>query len=174
MKKFVSSKKPGNILSAFQANINDTLPERYKTIKKDIVQRCGADNLQTSWTRLIESFDNEIQVIKEKGPNVIPKIEFSAILKNNFTFPSTFADEIRKRGCVLVRNVVDSSEALKYKEDVRQYIKNHEGNIVGFPGEILLLVNCSINFMFCISKPSTSSHHFQRKILRFGRFIGRK
>lgn len=134
MNKFISSKKPGNILSAFQANINDVLPEKYKLIKKDLVQCCGEENLQTSWTRLVESFDKEIQVIKEKGPNVIPQIECSTILKNDFKFPSTFADEIRKRGCVVVRNVVDRNEALQYKEDVQQYIKNHEGNIVGFPG----------------------------------------
>lgn len=137
MNTFVSSKKPGNILSAFKANTSGILPERYKSIKKDLVQCCGEQNLLSSWTRLVESFDKEIQVIKEKGPNIIPQIEYSAILNNNLKFPSTFADEIRKRGCVVMRNVVDRSEALKYKADVQEYIKNHEGNIVGYPGKLL-------------------------------------
>lgn len=126
----------GNILSAFQADVHDNLPEKYKTIKKDIVQSCGEDRLQSSWTRLVQEFENEIQLIKDKGPEIIPQIDFSTIVANNFQFPSTFADEIRKRGCVVVRNVVDRSVALNYKEDVQQYINNHKGNIAGFPRKI--------------------------------------
>lgn len=135
MEKFISSKKPGNILSAFNANMNDILPEKYKKMKQDIVQRCGVEQLQASWTRLMASFEEELKVIEEKGPEIIPQIEFSEILKNGEKFPSDFAEEVRKRGCVVIRNVVDRSEALKYKETVQQYINDHEGKIAGFPGK---------------------------------------
>lgn len=139
MEKFISSKKPGNILSAFKANMNEILPDKYKKIKQDLVQRCGGgvEHLQASWTRLIEAFDDELKLIEEKGPEIIPQIEFSAILKNDGNFPSDFAEEVRKRGCVVIRNVVDRTEALKYKETVQQYINNHEGKIAGFPGNKL-------------------------------------
>lgn len=138
MDRFKSNKKPGNILSAFLANKNDILPEKFKTLKKEILrQHSDSDSLQKSWTRLVESFDKEIEVIQLNGPDVIPQIEFSKIAANNFQFPTTFADEVRKRGCVVVRNVVDRSEALKYKADVQQYINRHEGSIAGFPGKRL-------------------------------------
>lgn len=134
MKRFIGSKKPGNILSAFKANGNDILPEKFKKIKNNLVQRCGRESLQASWKRLTETFDKEIQFIKEKGP----QIDFSTILKNDVKFPSNFADEIRKRGCVVIRNVVDRKQALKYKESVQQYINNHKGKIAG-PGNIFFV-----------------------------------
>lgn len=135
MDRFKSNKKPGNILSAFLANKHDILPDKFKILKKDILRHSDLDNVQKSWTRLIESFDKEIEVIQSNGPEVIPQIEFSKIAENNFQFPSTFAAEVRKRGCVVVRNVVDSSEAVKYKTDVQQYINKHEGSIAGYPGK---------------------------------------
>lgn len=134
MEKFISYKKPGNILSAFEANINDVLPNKYKLIKKDIVQRCGEKELHASWIRLTNEFEKEIQLIKEKGSLIIPQIEFSTILENDGRFPPAVADEIRKRGCVVIRNVIDCNEALKYKSDVQQYIDGHRGKIAGFPG----------------------------------------
>lgn len=135
MDRFVSYKKPGNIFSAFQANKHDILPDKFKALKKDLLRHSGEEQLQDSWTRLIESFDEEIELIRTNGPDIIPQIEFAKISENNFQFPSKFADEIRKRGCVVVRNVVDPSEALKYKSDVQQYINNHKGKIAGFPGK---------------------------------------
>lgn len=136
MERITSSKKPGNILSAFKANINDILPDKYKKIKDDLVQRCGEKHLQASWTRLTQEFEKEIKLIREKGPAIIPQTEFSAIVKNNMKFPSDIADEVRKRGCVVIRNVVDRTEALEYKEAVKKYINKHNGNIAGFPGNI--------------------------------------
>lgn len=149
MEKLTGLKKPGNILSAFKTDINDVLPDKYKIIKKELVQRCGENELQASWIRLTEEFDKEIQLIKEKGSAIIPQIEFSAILENNGKFPSSVADEIRKRGCVVIRNVLDRAEALKYKQDVKQYINNHKGKIAGFPG---------MNFRLSIRKRNPCTH----------------
>lgn len=136
MERFVSSKKPGNILSAFKANIDDNLPDEFKSIKKEIVQCCDEKTLEASWVRLIDEFEKEIELIKEMGPEIVPQVEYSAIVENDIKFPSIVADEIRKRGCVVIRNVVDRNEALKYKELVQQYINNHRDEIVGFPGKI--------------------------------------
>lgn len=136
MQRFIGSKKPGNILSAFKTNIDNVLPDEFKYIKKEIVQRCDEKKLQAAWVRLTEDFEKEISVIKEMGPAIVPQVEYSTIVENNVEFPSSVADEIRKRGCVVIRNVVDRSEALKYKEMVQQYINNHKEKIVGFPGKV--------------------------------------
>lgn len=133
MQRFIGSKKPGNILSAFKTNIDNVLPDEFKYIKKEIVQRCDEKKLQAAWVRLTEDFEKEISLIKEMGPAIVPQVEYSTIVENNVEFPSSVADEIRKRGCVVIRNVVDRSEALKYKEMVQQYINNHKEKIVGFP-----------------------------------------
>lgn len=136
MQRIIGSKKPGNILSAFKANIDDVLPDKFKALKKEILQQSDEKSVHASWLRLIEDFEKEIGLIKEIGPAIIPQIEYSTIVENNVKFPSFVADEIRKRGCVVIRNVVDSTEALKYKEMVKQYINSHEGKIAGFPGNI--------------------------------------
>ncbi|CEP09221.1 hypothetical protein [Parasitella parasitica] len=50
-----------------------------------------------------------------------------------WSFPSNVEAEIRNRGCVVIGNVVPEQEARDYKEQIKYYIKNHAGQIAGFP-----------------------------------------
>ncbi|CAL8144552.1 unnamed protein product [Orchesella dallaii] len=134
MAHYASTRKPGNIISAFKANTDESILERYPPLKQELL---NANNLKEklidSWTRLTKEIENETEEIKRLGPNVIPQVEFSEIAKNGGTFPQDVAKEVKKRGMVVIRNVVSEQEALQYKKDVKEYILNHKGKIAGFP-----------------------------------------
>ncbi|ODM95117.1 hypothetical protein Ocin01_11564 [Orchesella cincta] len=136
MAHYASSKKPGSILSAFKSDKDEELPEKYLSLKQELLNTNNLkDKLANSWTRLVKEIENETKEIKRLGPNVIPQVEFSDISKNGGTFPQNIAEEVRKRGMVVIRNVVPQDEALEYKEKVKEYIQNHKGEIAGFPDD---------------------------------------
>jgi hypothetical protein len=81
------------------------------------------------------------------GCNAVPQIDFKNILQTSetkkFKFPSDFEAEVRTAGVVLIRNVVQEEEALKWKEDIKNYISRHSGQIAGFPGEFCKITKFS-------------------------------
>src|SRR5687768_6698999 len=112
--QYASTKSPGTIASAFSGQAPVTLPARYLELKRSLHN----DKIEASWKRLLEAFEEETKIIKELGPNVVPQIQFEELMKNGGKFPPAVADEIRKRGCAVIRNVVDPEVALEYKRMV--------------------------------------------------------
>jgi hypothetical protein len=62
---------------------------------------------------------DEIPLIVDQGSRIIPEIEFGEIGNAS----ERFSSELRKRGVAVVRGVVEEREALRWKEDLRQYIR---------------------------------------------------
>jgi hypothetical protein len=133
MIKTASIVKPkGNISSVFghlgaKENILDPA---LLGLKKEIAPK-DPSILGDAYRRVVTSFEKEKALILEKGSSIIPQVEFSDLV--NAKFPKDMIDEIRKRGCVVVRNVYDQTEARSYKEDIESYIKQNREVITGFP-----------------------------------------
>lgn len=129
-----TTKPKGDISSVFShlggKGIN--LDPSFLTLKQEIAPKDPAI-LNHAYRRLMESFEKETVEIKEKGSSVIPQVTFAEIQSNNGQFPPHIADEIRKRGCVVIRNVVSREEAQGYKEEIKKYIGNHSNELQGFP-----------------------------------------
>jgi hypothetical protein len=51
----------------------------------------------------------------------VPQVEFSEL----DTLSPQQVDTIKRRGCVLIRNVVDDSEAIKWREELQEYVKSN-------------------------------------------------
>jgi hypothetical protein len=88
----------------------------------------------SAFKRLTRSLAVEVDEIAEKQHSIVPVVEFADILANGGKIPSSSLAKIKKRGVVVVRNVVNSSEALKWKEDVKQYAQRNPTH-KGFPKE---------------------------------------
>lgn len=101
-------------------------------LKKEIAPK-DPSILNNAFKRLMESFEKESPEIKEKGSDIIPQVTFAEIQSNNGEFPPHIANEIRKRGCVVIRNVVSREEAQGYKNQIKKYIGNHSKDLGGFP-----------------------------------------
>jgi hypothetical protein len=130
-------KPKGDISSVFSTlggKKENTLHPSLLQLKKEIAPKDPAV-INNAYKRLLESFKQESIEIKEKGSAVIPSITFAEIQANGGEFPPHIVEQIKKRGCIVIRNVVSEEEAMGYKSQVQEYIKKHRDQLVGFPAK---------------------------------------
>ena len=118
-----AQKRAGDISDAFASlsgqEFKPLTPE-YADLKGRLIK--GRENeVRESWERLLRELREEIQLIVELGSKVIPEINF----KDIDNAPETFNSELRKRGVAVIRGVVPQEEALQWKEDLREYIRQN-------------------------------------------------
>jgi hypothetical protein len=118
-----AQKRVGDISDAFVSLSGqkfEPLTPKYADLKSRLIK--GYENeIRASWERLLQDLKEEIPQIVELGSKVIPTIEY-----NGIGAPSkTFNDEFRQRGVAVVRGVVDEAEVLRWKQDLKEYIKNN-------------------------------------------------
>ncbi|KAM5527655.1 hypothetical protein FOXYSP1_20017 [Fusarium oxysporum f. sp. phaseoli] len=117
------AKKEGSIADAFTSLSGrrfEPLHDRFRVLKNDLI-RGREDRIVESWTRLLRGLREENAIIKKKGVDVIPQVDF-----NNFEQGiSELQDEIKKRGVVVVKNVMPEAQARAYKEEVEEYVKKN-------------------------------------------------
>jgi hypothetical protein len=63
---------------------------------------------------------NEIQELVFNNKSVIPEIEFNSLKDKNFN--SKIIKEIKKRGCIIIRNVFDQKIISQWNDDLEKYI----------------------------------------------------
>ncbi|KAL6696523.1 hypothetical protein J3F84DRAFT_370355 [Trichoderma pleuroticola] len=97
------------------------LPDRFRQLKLELV-RGREKEIAAGWTRLLRTLRRENEVIAQKGPAVIPQVEFSDL---NFGLDSKVKEEIKKRGVVVVHGVIPEGEAREYKARVEEYVKQN-------------------------------------------------
>lgn len=107
------------------------LGERYAALKERI--RPDAVTLSAAWARLQAAVAAGVAELRQKGSAVIPSVDFSAIEANGGRLPPEVADEVRRRGCCVVRNTVSREEALGAKGETREYLRANAGKLTGFP-----------------------------------------
>lgn len=131
-----TKKSKGNISSVFGqlGGGKPTLAPYFLDIKKQLVP--GEEQkkkIQASYERLIQAFEKEKKEIHERGSKVIPEVHINDIKKNNGKLPDAIAQLVKKRGGLVVRGILERDQALKYKNDIKNYIQAHRDDITGFP-----------------------------------------
>ncbi|RAR12876.1 duf1479-domain-containing protein [Stemphylium lycopersici] len=118
-----AQKRAGDISDAFASlsgqDFKPLAPE-YADLKARLI-RGHESEVRESWERLLRHLREEIPLIVEQGSKVIPEIDF----KDIDNAPEAFNAELRKRGVAVVRGVVREQEALQWKEDLREYIRQN-------------------------------------------------
>ena len=114
-------KEEGDISSVFVSLSGASptaLPERFADIKRQLV-RGKESQISSSWKRLLKQLSVENKHVAEKGPAVVPQIDF-----NDLSKPSADTiDQIKKRGAAVVRGVIPEQEARGYKDEVEEYVR---------------------------------------------------
>lgn len=115
-----AAKKEGDISDAFTSLSGaqrEPLPDRFRLRKLDLV-RGREQQIEKSWKALLRELRRENDVVANKGPSVIPQIEY-----DNFERSAEgLKEEIRKRGVVVVKGVVPEDEARAWKGEVEDYV----------------------------------------------------
>lgn len=116
-----AQKREGDISDAF-ASLSGLefkpLEPRFADLKAQLIAG-NEEALYDSWNRLLASLREEIPLIAQKGPSIIPEIDFKDIDNASPEFKA----EHRKRGVAVIRNVIPEQEALALKKDLRSYLE---------------------------------------------------
>ncbi|KAF4951888.1 hypothetical protein FSARC_12794 [Fusarium sarcochroum] len=100
-----ASKREGDISDAFTSLSGakrEPLPDRFRQLKVDLVNGREKQVVE-SWKRLLRELKKENEIVAKKGP----------------------AEEIRKRGAVVVKGVIPEAEARAYKDEVEEYVRKN-------------------------------------------------
>lgn len=72
--------------------------------------------------QFIEAEVNEIKHLKQNKQQIIPEISFKDLNTNN---NSKVIDQIKKRGCVVIRDVFEDSQISQWNKDIEEYIEKN-------------------------------------------------
>ena len=123
-RRAMSTRKEGDISNAFVSLSGakfEPLPDRYRQLKCDLIQGRESQVIE-SWTRLLRQLREENKLIAQKGPAIVPQLAFGDLDK---VCSDSVKDEVRKRGAVVIRDVVPEAEARAYKDEVEAYVKKN-------------------------------------------------
>ncbi|KAK9473656.1 uncharacterized protein V1510DRAFT_328215 [Dipodascopsis tothii] len=116
-----TGRKEGDISSVFVSLSGGeaaALPTRFADQKRRLIAG-NEDKIIQSWNRLLSVLKDEVEIIHKLGPSVVPQIDFADINSP----PSSFVDNLKKRGVAVIRGVVPETEALSYKSRLKDYIR---------------------------------------------------
>ncbi|KAK4057803.1 hypothetical protein OIO90_001022 [Microbotryomycetes sp. JL221] len=134
------AKAVGDISSVFASlgGASPPLPERFGQLKSSLVRdEQHAKSLIETWRDVLASLDKGLKQVEAKGPCVIPEVEYPKdpnIAKQGLQAWTTqdVIDQIRKRGVVVIRGVVEQDSALEWKQMIKDYVKQNP-SVRGFP-----------------------------------------
>jgi hypothetical protein len=129
-----------------------TLPPRFVDLKRSIASSYPDFEARATnaWREIIAELDKVTRVIKEEGLNVghwlfvyifmslrclhllleqyIPQINFNSL----DSISQDDIEKIKRRGSVLIRDVVDDAQAVKWKDELKEFVKvNDERGVKG-------------------------------------------
>lgn len=119
----MNPKQEGDISSVFaslKGQNEAPLPERFADIKRNLI-RGHEEAVQASFTRLINCLAVENPKVAQLGPKIIPSVTFKDVVDKNLSDEQL--REIRDKGAVVIRAVVDETIARGYKQEVEDYVK---------------------------------------------------
>ncbi|KAF8495327.1 DUF1479-domain-containing protein [Gautieria morchelliformis] len=105
-------------------------PPRFVELKKQLIDSNpeAQAHLTAAWTDLLTELSTATKKFKEQGSDLVPQVDFADL----GTLSQESIANIKKCGCVLIRNVVDREEALGWKQAVKDYVAANP-TIPGFP-----------------------------------------
>lgn len=119
----MNPKEEGDISSVFVSLSGakpTPLPERFADIKRNLI-RGHEEAVQASFTRLIEQLAIENRKVAELGPKIIPSVTFKDVIEK--TVSEEQLKDMRDKGALVIRGVVDETTARGYKQEVEDYVK---------------------------------------------------
>ncbi|KAL1297666.1 hypothetical protein AAFC00_006219 [Neodothiora populina] len=117
----VHAKKEGTIADSFASLSGqqfEALEPRFARVKSKLIKG-HEEEVKASWDRLLLRLRDEVETIKHVGSAVIPQIDYNDIGEP----PRNFSEEYRKRGCAIVKGVIEQSEVAQMKSDLREYVR---------------------------------------------------
>ncbi|EXJ83764.1 hypothetical protein A1O1_07391 [Capronia coronata CBS 617.96] len=100
-------------------------------IKKEIAAEYGEENLRRSWIQVCKMLEAVTKEIREKGSSMIREFSYDDF----FTMNKADKEEVKRRGCVVVRGTIPTETAEGWFQWMQKYMQDNKGVITGWPKE---------------------------------------
>ncbi|KAH7232000.1 hypothetical protein B0J15DRAFT_555393 [Fusarium solani] len=120
----------GNSFASLAGEKETLLPARYLDLKRELIgDEANQAALIAAWARLTSRLAELLAEIEERQQHTIPEATYDELVDN----PSPeLINRIRECGSVVIHGTVSKDQALKWLDDVRDYIKLNP-QVKGFP-----------------------------------------
>ncbi|KAF4629193.1 hypothetical protein G7Y89_g8961 [Cudoniella acicularis] len=105
--------------------------------EKMILEEYGAEALKKSWVETCKELEKVTEDISINGTSVIPVLEFEEF----FIASESKKEELKERGCFVVRGAVPKGEATKWYHDLKGYVADNKESVTGMPAETPFMFN---------------------------------
>ncbi|KAH9917026.1 uncharacterized protein B0H18DRAFT_47152 [Fomitopsis serialis] len=105
-------------------------PPRFIELKKEIAASYPdfQARVTKAWNELLAELEVFTADVAKQGTEYVPQVDFSELS----SLSPEKVEEVRRKGSVVIRNVVDDAEATSWKEWLKEYVSTNPG-IDGFP-----------------------------------------
>ncbi|TFY82741.1 hypothetical protein EWM64_g1272 [Hericium alpestre] len=112
------------------ATLDPNMPSRFADLKRDIAASYPdfEAHATRAWGEILKELDGSTKEIIQKGTDIIPQVNFADLSKLK---PEEF-ELIKKRGCVVIKDVVDDTEVESWKASLKEFVKANP-DVPGFP-----------------------------------------
>ncbi|KAJ3464838.1 hypothetical protein MRS44_009624 [Fusarium solani] len=120
----------GNSFASLAGEKETLLPARYLDLKRELIgDEANQAALIAAWARLTSRLAELLAEIEERQQHTTPEATYDELVEN----PSPeLINRIRECGSVVIHGTVSKDQALKWLDDVRDYIKLNP-QVKGFP-----------------------------------------
>lgn len=95
--------------------------------KQEIVSIYGQEAIQKAWLKVCKELESLTEEIADKGTSIIPEVKYEDML----TLSEEKKEELKKRGCFIVRGVVSEEQATTWFNDLKQFYQDNKPYIGG-------------------------------------------
>ncbi|KAK3956038.1 DUF1479 domain-protein [Pseudoneurospora amorphoporcata] len=96
------------------------------TLLKERLASGNEAALTSSWQRLLQRLEEEVDHISSMGSNVVPTIDF-ANLTNHPQQSQAFQNQLRRSGVAIIRNVIPKETAASWRQEASEYLSQNPG-----------------------------------------------
>ncbi|KAI0343611.1 DUF1479-domain-containing protein [Trametopsis cervina] len=109
-----------------------TLPQMYADLKKEIASRHGAEKIVESWRSVLKELDGGMEEIATRGSDNVPQVDYQSFVNG---LSKAEVDSIKRAGVVVVKGGIPKEEALRWKQEVRDYAALNKEYLKGSPAD---------------------------------------
>jgi hypothetical protein len=133
----------------------------FRLAKDAIIKEYGEAALRESWLKTCAELSHITEEIALKGKDIIPIITMKNV--DNKAVSEETVQQLKKRGCFVVRDVIDRDTANKIFTDLKEYTSINKGRYTGWPDD-----NPSIFTLFNTpSQNSARTHPNQLRLMHW-------
>lgn len=109
--------------------------EKFSKLKKELIKPENVEKVKASWKRLLIAIEKMVEEIKQSNESYIPEVDWQTIKENGNKVPTNIGKLFEERGCLMVRNVIDTKTVRGWYQRLLEFVAKHP-EVGGYPTPI--------------------------------------